>query len=70
MEIWIKKLGHECIYVNLKCRIHCGNLLFGLLDMGSRYQITSIGSSVNLASRLEGVAEEDEIIISEQINDK
>lgn len=70
MELWVKKLGHERIKVNLKCGIHCGNVLFGLLDMGSRFQVTSIGSSVNLASRLEGVAEEDEIIISEQINDK
>ncbi len=70
MDIWIKKLGHENIKIDLKCGIHWGNLLFGLLDMGSRFQVTSIGSSVNLASRLEGVAEKDEIIVSEQIKDK
>ncbi len=70
MEVWVEKLGHKHVKIDLKCGIHCGNLLFGLLDMGSRFQVTSIGSSVNLASRLEGVAEQDEIIISKQIRDR
>ena len=43
--------------------------MFGLLDAGSRYQITAMGSTVNLASRLESIAEKDQIIISSEVKD-
>ena len=43
--------------------------MFGLLDAGSRYQITAVGSTVNLASRLESIAEKDQIIISSEVKD-
>lgn len=69
ITIWNKKLGHKNVIINLKCGIHTGNVLFGLLDMGSRFQVTSIGSSVNLASRLERLAYMNEIIISKVVKD-
>ena len=62
------------INVSLKCGIHIGNVLIGLLETKYRNQITLIGSNVNFASRLEGIAKNDEIITSEEIlkllNDK
>lgn len=42
-------------------------LLIGLLETKYRYQITLIGENVNFASRLEGIADNDEIIASEDI---
>lgn len=69
ITIWSKKLGHKNVIINLKCGIHTGNVLFGLLDMGSRFQVTSIGSSVNLASRLVRLAYMNEIIISKVVKD-
>jgi class 3 adenylate cyclase len=39
-------------------------LLFGILETEYRNQITVIGDTVNFASRLEGKAEKDQILIS------
>ena len=63
---WIKlwNLDENEINISLKCGIHSGNVLFGLLDTQTRSQITVIGPSVNLASRLEGLAKDSQIIIS------
>jgi adenylate cyclase len=44
--------------------MNTGSILVGLLRSGERDQFTVIGTHVNLASRLEGRAERDEIIIS------
>ena len=55
------------IDISLKCGIHIGDMLFGLLETKYRNQITLIGSNVNFANRLEGIAEFDNIIASEDI---
>ena len=41
--------------------------LIGLLETKYRYQFTLIGENVNFASRWEGIADNDEIIASEDI---
>jgi class 3 adenylate cyclase len=72
-EKWLedasKHFDHKNIGIDVKCGIHTGSVLFGLLDTGSRSQITIIGSTVNLASRLESIAKDDQIIISGEVKD-
>lgn len=70
LTIWTKNFGHHNVSIDLKCGINTGDVLFGLLDMDSRYQLTSIGPTVNLASRLVGIAEKNEIIISQNTKDE
>lgn len=55
--------------VYLKCGIHIGNVLFGLLETENRNQITLVGSNVNFASRLEGIAEKNQIVVSKEMID-
>jgi class 3 adenylate cyclase len=40
MEVWSKHFTHHDIDIDVKCGIHSGSVLFGLLDGGSRYQVT------------------------------
>lgn len=54
--------------INLKCAMHIGEVLFGYWYSPLRSQITAIGNDVNFCSRLEGFAEKDQIIISEELN--
>jgi len=68
IEIWSKDFGHK-ISLDVKCGINTGVVLFGLLDTDTRSQVTILGSPVNLASRLESVAENDQIIISPYVKD-
>ena len=68
MGIWIAYNNYE-INIGLKCGIHTGDVLFGLLDTNTRCQITVTGSTVNLASRLEGEAHDQQIIISPSVKD-
>jgi class 3 adenylate cyclase len=63
IEIW-KKVIDSDIHIDIKCGINTGLVLVGLLRSGERDQFTVIGTNVNLASRLEGIAEGGEIIIS------
>jgi class 3 adenylate cyclase len=44
--------------------MNTGNVLVGLILTEVRDQFTTIGSNVNLASRLESVANKDQIIVS------
>ena len=53
----------------LKCGIHVGYVLFGLLETKFRNQITLVGTNVNFASRLEGIAEKNQIIVSKEVID-
>jgi class 3 adenylate cyclase len=69
IEIWSKDFGHKKISLDVKCGINTGAVLFGLLDTDTRSQVTILGSPVNLASRLESVAENDQIIISPYVKD-
>ena len=71
-ESWSGKLVTKSINladVTLICGIHIGNVLFGLLETKSRNQITLVGSNVNFANRLEGIAETNQIIVSKEIID-
>ena len=43
--------------------------MFGLLDTDTRSKVTILGSPVNLASRLESIAENNQIIISPYVKD-
>ncbi|HEX5186383.1 MAG TPA: adenylate/guanylate cyclase domain-containing protein [Nitrososphaeraceae archaeon] len=56
--------------INLKCAIHLGEVLFGYWYSPLRSQITAIGDDVNFCSRLEGFANNDQIIISKELNNE
>ncbi len=56
--------------INLKCAIHIGEVLFGYWYSPLRSQITAIGDDVNFCSRLEGFADNDQIIISKEFNNE
>ena len=60
----LKKVIEFDIHIDIKCGMNTGLVLVGLLRSGERDQFTVIGTNVNLVSRLEGRAKEDEIIIS------
>ena len=64
LDLWNDLFGHDEIHIDLKCGIHTGTVLFGLLSMENRYHVTATGPTVNLASRLEGFAENSQIVIS------
>jgi class 3 adenylate cyclase len=55
--------------INLKCAMHIGQVLFGYWYSPLRSQITAIGDDVNFCSRLEAFADNDQIIISKELND-
>jgi class 3 adenylate cyclase len=56
--------------ISLKCAMHIGEVLFGYWYSPLRSQITAIGDDVNYCSRLEGFAEKDQIIISQELNNE
>jgi class 3 adenylate cyclase len=64
---WIeicKMVTSYSLNIDIKCGINTGFVLVGLLGSGVRDQFTVIGTNVNLASRLEGKAQNNQIIIS------
>jgi class 3 adenylate cyclase/plastocyanin len=65
IDLWKAKAGQkEEISIHLRCGMNTGNVLVGLILTQTRDQFTAIGTNVNLASRLEGIATEDQIIVS------
>jgi adenylate cyclase len=63
--LWKAKAGQkEEISIHLRSGMNTGNVLVGLILTEKRDQFTAIGTNVNLASRLEGIATEDQIIVS------
>jgi class 3 adenylate cyclase len=70
--IWSTKYLDKSVNLDdvyLKCGIHIGNVLFGLLETKFRNQITLVGPNVNFASRLEGIAEKNQIVVSKDMID-
>jgi class 3 adenylate cyclase len=63
LKIWKIKVKQD-INMDLKCGINTGPALVGLILTGERDQFTTIGSAVNLASKLEGQAHDGQIIVS------
>jgi class 3 adenylate cyclase len=52
------------IPIGLRMGIHSGFCVLGSFGCMDRLQYSAFGSVVNLASRLEGLAEDDEILVS------
>jgi len=65
IDLWKTKAGQKGeISVHLRCGMNTGNVLVGLILTEKRDQFTTIGTNVNLASRMEAVATEVQIIVS------
>jgi adenylate cyclase len=65
IDLWkIRSRQKEEISIHLRCGMNTGNVLVGLILTEKRDQFTTIGTNVNLASRMEGVAIKDQIIVS------
>ena len=62
INLWATKTGHQEISTVLRCGMNTGSVLVGLILTEVRDQFTTVGSNVNLASRLESVANRDQII--------
>ncbi len=61
-RLWTGKIP-----IQFSIGINCGSMLAGTMGSRNRMQYTVLGDAVNLASRLSGVAEAGEIIISEEM---
>ena len=69
LELWNNYFGfNPSTNIDLKCAIHVGDVIFGYWNSPSRVQITAMGKNVNFCSRLEGYANKNQIIISEEVN--
>ena len=66
IKIWKDQFGLEIDNIYLKCGINTGYVLIGKINTENRDQFTVFGSTVNLTSRLQELAEKNQIIISEE----
>ncbi len=66
IDLWKAKIRRKEkeISIHLRCGMNTGSVLVGLILTEKRDQFTAMGTNVNLASRLEGIASEDQIIVS------
>jgi class 3 adenylate cyclase len=64
LDIWRNKVKDDNISIGLKCGMNTGYSIVGSIAIKEREEFTAIGSSVNLASRLEGKATGNQIIVS------
>ncbi len=70
IKIWKDQFGLVIEYIYLKCGINTGEALVGKINTEKRDQFTVFGSTVNLASRLEEIAEKNQILVSDGTKNK
>jgi adenylate cyclase len=66
IKIWKYQFGLGIEDIYLKCGINTGEALVGKINTEKRDQFTVFGSTVNLASRLQELAEKNQILVSEE----
>ena len=71
LEVGNKKWSKEYnLTIQLAIAIHCGEVIIGNIGSEKRMEFTAIGDVVNTASRLEKIAEGDQILITGSVKDK
>jgi class 3 adenylate cyclase len=70
LDIWRNKVKDDNISIGLKCGMNTGYSIVGSIAIKEREEFTAIGSSVNLASRLEGKATGNQIIVSSHTRER
>ena len=70
IKLWKDQFGLDIEHIDLKCGINTGETLVGKINTDKRDQFTVFGSTVNLASRLEEIAEKNQILVSEGTKNK
>ena len=69
-ERWQEKaayLDKKVPIIEMRCGIHQGAAIVGMFGGGQRKDYTAVGKVVNIASRLEGAAQPNTILISESV---